>query len=205
MSNRPSTIVENVRNIISFVCVKQLLESMQAACLECKLAKCILNSSEEVVHFSKKYLKNVIYIYIYIYMHIIYIYMYVYIYIGTYIYIYIYIYICICTYVYIYMCMYIYICIYIYLYISVYMYIYVYVYWDGIQYNMIDTASFMLGNLLGNLGKHTVKANTHQSQSLLSTFTLFNDTHREKLQFYSIQYKNSWLTASDLFDVCTIN
>ena len=124
MSNWPSTIVENVRNIISFVCVKQLLESMQAACLECKLAKCILNSSEEVVHFSKKYLKNVIYIYIYIYiyMHIIYIYMYVYIYIQEHIYIYIY------TYVYVHMYIYTCVCIYIYVYIYICIYLYICIY-----------------------------------------------------------------------------
>ena len=30
----------------------------------------------------------------------------------------------------------------------------------------------------------------------------FNDTHREKL-FYSIQYKNGWLAACDLFDMFT--
>ena len=29
-----------------------------------------------------------------------------------------------------------------------------------------------------------------------------NDTHREKL-FYSIQYKNGWLAASDVFDMFT--
>ena len=29
-----------------------------------------------------------------------------------------------------------------------------------------------------------------------------NDTHRKKL-FYSIQYKNVWLAASDLFDMFT--
>ena len=29
-----------------------------------------------------------------------------------------------------------------------------------------------------------------------------NDTHREKL-FYSIQYKNGWLAASDLFEMFT--
>ena len=28
----------------------------------------------------------------------------------------------------------------------------------------------------------------------------FNDTHKEKL-LYSIQYKNGWLAASDLFDM----
>ena len=43
-TNRAATIVENVRNIISFVCVKWLLEPMQAlaTCLECKLAKSTL-------------------------------------------------------------------------------------------------------------------------------------------------------------------
>ena len=30
-----------------------------------------------------------------------------------------------------------------------------------------------------------------------------NDTHREKNVFYSIQYKNGWLVASDLFDMIT--
>ena len=52
---------------------------------------------------------------------------------------------------------------------------------------MIDTTSFMLGNLqsiflpkkqkdfISNTKKHTAKINTHQSQSLLSFFTLFNN------------------------------
>ena len=31
----------------------------------------------------------------------------------------------------------------------------------------------------------------------------FNDTHREKLVFRSIQYRNGWLVASDLFDMFT--
>ena len=31
----------------------------------------------------------------------------------------------------------------------------------------------------------------------------FNDTHRERLVFYSIQYRNSWLAASDPFDMFT--
>ena len=31
-----------------------------------------------------------------------------------------------------------------------------------------------------------------------------NDTHRERLQvFYSVQYKNGWLAASDLFHMFT--
>ena len=32
--------------------------------------------------------------------------------------------------------------------------------------------------------------------------SIINDTHREKLR-YSVQYKNGWLAASDLFDVFT--
>ena len=28
-----------------------------------------------------------------------------------------------------------------------------------------------------------------------------NDTHRERLMFHSIQYRNDWLTAYDLFDM----
>ena len=52
---------------------------------------------------------------------------------------------------------------------------------------MIDTTSFMLGNLqsifylqkqkdfISNTKKHIVKTNIHQSQSLLSSFTLFNN------------------------------
>ena len=31
----------------------------------------------------------------------------------------------------------------------------------------------------------------------------FNDTHRKKLVFRSIQYRNGWLVASDLFDMFT--
>ena len=30
-----------------------------------------------------------------------------------------------------------------------------------------------------------------------------NDTHRERLMFYSIQYRNGWLAVSDLFDMFT--
>ena len=30
-----------------------------------------------------------------------------------------------------------------------------------------------------------------------------NDTHKQTLCFYSIQYKNGWLAASDLFDMFT--
>ena len=52
---------------------------------------------------------------------------------------------------------------------------------------MIDTTSFMLGNLpliflpkkqkdfISNTRKHTGKTNTRQSQSLLSSFNLFNN------------------------------
>ena len=29
----------------------------------------------------------------------------------------------------------------------------------------------------------------------------YNDTHREKLVFHSVQYRNGWLDASDLFDM----
>ena len=32
-----------------------------------------------------------------------------------------------------------------------------------------------------------------------STFSAFSDTHRERLVFYSIQYRNGWLAAPDLF------
>ena len=39
---------------------------------------------------------------------------------------------------------------------------------------MTDTTGFMLGNLQLQK-KHTVKTNTPQSQSLLSSFTLFNN------------------------------
>ena len=31
----------------------------------------------------------------------------------------------------------------------------------------------------------------------------FNDTHRERLMFRPIQYRNDWLAASDLFDMFT--
>ena len=30
-----------------------------------------------------------------------------------------------------------------------------------------------------------------------------NDTHKERLVFHSIQYRNGWLAASDLFDMFT--
>ena len=40
------------------------------------------------------------------------------------------------------------------------------------------------------------------SQNLLFSLTL-NDTHRERLVFYSIQYRNGWLAASDLFHMFT--
>ena len=30
-----------------------------------------------------------------------------------------------------------------------------------------------------------------------------NDTHRERLMFFSIQYRNGWLAASNLFDMFT--
>ena len=32
-----------------------------------------------------------------------------------------------------------------------------------------------------------------------STFSAFSDTHRERLVFYSVQYRNGWLAAPDLF------
>ena len=34
------------------------------------------------------------------------------------------------------------------------------------------------------------------------TLRMFNDTYRKKL-FYSIQYKNGWLAASELFNMFT--
>ena len=34
-------------------------------------------------------------------------------------------------------------------------------------------------------------------------FNSFNDTHRERLVFHSIQYMNGWLAASDLFHMFT--
>ena len=37
--------------------------------------------------------------------------------------------------------------------------------------------------------------------TLLTGVSIINDTHREK--FYSTQYKNGWLAASDLFHVFT--
>ena len=47
--------------------------------------------------------------------------------------------------------------------------------------------------------------------SLLAIFTgkktvleyLFDDTHRERMMFHSIQYRNGWLVAFDLFDMFT--
>ena len=37
----------------------------------------------------------------------------------------------------------------------------------------------------------------------MSTDRSINDTHRERMIFHSIQYRNSWLAASDLFDMFT--
>ena len=42
------------------------------------------------------------------------------------------------------------------------------------------------------------------SRAVHSNYKL-NDTHRDRLIFHSIQYRNDWLAASDLFDVYTIN
>ena len=38
---------------------------------------------------------------------------------------------------------------------------------------------------------------------IIKLLYLFNDTHRERLMFHSIQYRNGWLTAFDLFDMFT--
>ena len=38
---------------------------------------------------------------------------------------------------------------------------------------------------------------------IIKLMYLFNDTHRERLMFHSIQNRNGWLTASDLFDMFT--
>ena len=37
----------------------------------------------------------------------------------------------------------------------------------------------------------------------VSIISFFNDTHRERLVFHSVQYRNGWLAASDLFDMFT--
>ena len=41
------------------------------------------------------------------------------------------------------------------------------------------------------------------SESTLFKENLINDTHMERLVFHSIQYRNCWLAASDLFDIFT--
>ena len=45
--------------------------------------------------------------------------------------------------------------------------------------------------------QHPSKSNKINCDATLS------DTHRERLVLYSIQYKNGWLAASDLFDMFT--
>ena len=40
---------------------------------------------------------------------------------------------------------------------------------------------------------------------LLSILIQLNDTHSERLMFHSIQYRNRWLAASDLFDMITLS
>ena len=42
-----------------------------------------------------------------------------------------------------------------------------------------------------------------QSSNLAWLLLWFNDTHRERLVFHSIQYRNGWLAASDLFHMFT--
>ena len=62
-----------------------------------------------------------------------------------------------------------------YIYICIYIYIYVYIY----SYKYLP------------------------SLSDLSGVSQFNDTHRETLMFFSIQYRNGWLAAFDLFHMFT--
>ena len=37
----------------------------------------------------------------------------------------------------------------------------------------------------------------------ISLYCILDYTHKEKLMFFSIQYMNGWLAASDLFDMFT--
>ena len=46
---------------------------------------------------------------------------------------------------------------------------------------------------------HGVDVSLHE----IMTTTILTDTHRERLVFHSIQYRNGWLAASDLFDIFT--
>ena len=47
-----------------------------------------------------------------------------------------------------------------------------------------------------------VQSKTYSLVQCRQTFSV-NDTHRERLVFHSIQYRNGWLAASDLFDMFT--
>ena len=50
----------------------------------------------------------------------------------------------------------------------------------------------------------TVTYKTHGCADLRTPgMNIVNDTHRERLVFHSVQYRNGWLAASDLFDMFT--
>ena len=47
-----------------------------------------------------------------------------------------------------------------------------------------------------------VQSKTYSLVQCRQTFSV-NDTHRERLVFHSIQYRNGWMVASNLFDMFT--
>ena len=47
-----------------------------------------------------------------------------------------------------------------------------------------------------------VQSKTYSIVQRRQTFSV-NDTHTERLVFHSIQYRNGWMVASDLFDMFT--
>ena len=49
----------------------------------------------------------------------------------------------------------------------------------------------------------TLKKPSYKHSKHSKDTSTFNDTHRERLVFHSIQYRNGWLAASDLFDMLT--
>ena len=52
--------------------------------------------------------------------------------------------------------------------------------------------------------KPHVKHGKNSNRALFAWWVhLLNDTHRERLVFHSVQYRNGWLAASDLFHMFT--
>ena len=50
---------------------------------------------------------------------------------------------------------------------------------------------------------HKRNANVSVYSKIKGHIYLINDTHRERLMFHSVQYRNGWLASSDLFDMFT--